>query len=552
LSVYYFSLIFLEKLQLLIYFKQEREGLKLMSDGKQLEFTGWRAVLWPIHGWEMKKFLPMSLMMFFILFIYSMTKDLKDALVVSIANYGDASNAPAIKIMGVMIGSVLIFMLFSRLSNKYSMQRVFYIFVTGFIVFFALFGFILFPLSKNIIHPSAEWTESMMKIPVFGAFMPAIGNWSYSLFYIVAEMWGGIAIGSLFWQFANQVVKKTEAKRFYGLFSFVGNIGLIFCGILVTFLSEWTEKIVGTEHKGGEKVNVLSQKQFESLIPNVMVQMSVLIVFGIALMLVYRYINKKVLTDKRFYDLNEEIKKRKEKPKVSMKQSVKTIFGSSYLMLMFILQIGYGISVHLTEILINDRLNAMDKLNGGGGTGFSKQKAQLTIITGVVTMFITLFGSNVLRKCSWRTTALITPVFTLILGGIFFSLIFYGNAYGWTAGLLGTSTLYIAAQVGKFQDGISRGIKYALYDSSKQMAFRPLDHELKTKGQVAVEVIGGRFGKCAGAVVPVLLRGLKFATLNMAPIFAIIVFPVVLGWIAAVFSLSKKYEKLIAEQRETG
>ena len=42
------------------------------SDEAVAEFTGWRALLWPIHNHELKKFLPMGLMMFCILFIYTL------------------------------------------------------------------------------------------------------------------------------------------------------------------------------------------------------------------------------------------------------------------------------------------------------------------------------------------------------------------------------------------------------------------------------------------------------------------------------------------------
>ena len=49
------------------------------------EFNKFQSMFWPIHGYEMKKFLPMSFLMFFILFVYTMVRDLKDVLVQSYA-----------------------------------------------------------------------------------------------------------------------------------------------------------------------------------------------------------------------------------------------------------------------------------------------------------------------------------------------------------------------------------------------------------------------------------------------------------------------------------
>lgn len=54
-----------------------------MSNVAAQEFTGWRKILWPIHNFEVKKFLPMGLMMFCILFIYTVCRDTKDAILVN-------------------------------------------------------------------------------------------------------------------------------------------------------------------------------------------------------------------------------------------------------------------------------------------------------------------------------------------------------------------------------------------------------------------------------------------------------------------------------------
>ena len=49
------------------------------------EFGKWRARLWPVHRFELKKLIPMVLLFFFILFIYTILRDTKDTLVVTAA-----------------------------------------------------------------------------------------------------------------------------------------------------------------------------------------------------------------------------------------------------------------------------------------------------------------------------------------------------------------------------------------------------------------------------------------------------------------------------------
>ncbi len=62
-----------------------------MSTPSTAEFTGLRAILWPIHKHELKKFLPLALIMFCILFNYTLLRDTKDTIVVTSAGAGAIS-----------------------------------------------------------------------------------------------------------------------------------------------------------------------------------------------------------------------------------------------------------------------------------------------------------------------------------------------------------------------------------------------------------------------------------------------------------------------------
>ena len=55
------------------------------SDNSTPEFTGLRARLWPIHAHELKKFIPLGIIMFCLLFNYTILRDTKDSLVVNSA-----------------------------------------------------------------------------------------------------------------------------------------------------------------------------------------------------------------------------------------------------------------------------------------------------------------------------------------------------------------------------------------------------------------------------------------------------------------------------------
>jgi AAA family ATP:ADP antiporter len=93
----------------------------------------------------------------------------------------------------------------------------------------------------------------------------------------------------------------------------------------------------------------------------------------------------------------------------------------------------------------------------------------------------------------------------------------------------------------------TKAVKYSLFDATKNMAYIPLDKDLRTKGQAAVEVIGGRFGKSGGGIIQstffILIPTLTFQ--EATPYFASIFFVIVILWIYAVRALNKEYIKQV-------
>ncbi len=63
-------------------------------------------------------------------------------------------------------------------------------------------------------------------------------NWSYSLFYIVSELWGSVGVSVLFWQLANDITPVAQAKRFYPLFGQLANIAPICAGQTVAYFAK--------------------------------------------------------------------------------------------------------------------------------------------------------------------------------------------------------------------------------------------------------------------------------------------------------------------------
>ncbi len=89
-----------------------------------------------------KKLLPLGLMLFFILFNYTILRDTKDVLVVTAPNSG-AEIIPFLKTYVNLPSAIAFTLAYSSLSNRMPADKVFYIVMTSFLSFFGAFaGFI--------------------------------------------------------------------------------------------------------------------------------------------------------------------------------------------------------------------------------------------------------------------------------------------------------------------------------------------------------------------------------------------------------------------------
>jgi ATP/ADP translocase len=62
---------------------------------------------------------------------------------------------------------------------------------------------------------------------------------SFSLYYIVSELWGSAGIPLLFWTCANDVTPIDQAKRLYSLFGLLGNLAPIASGQTMVMVRGW-------------------------------------------------------------------------------------------------------------------------------------------------------------------------------------------------------------------------------------------------------------------------------------------------------------------------
>ena len=95
---------------------------------------------------------------------------------------------------------------------------------------------------------------------------------------------------------------------------------------------------------------------------------------------------------------------------------------------------------------------------------------------------------------------------------------------------------------GAFQNIISKVVKYSFFDSTKEMAYIPLDQESKVKGKAAIDMVGSRLGKSGSSWLQLALMQIAGtgSILVITPYLIPIVIGVTLYWSYSVYYLNKE------------
>jgi AAA family ATP:ADP antiporter len=500
-----------------------------MNRNLDREFGPLRALLWPIYRHELRKLVPMLLMLFLICFSYSILRNMKDSLVVTASG---AEVIPFIKVWVMLPMAVFLTCLFTYLSNRYSQERVFYIMISIFLIFFALFAFVLYPL-RDLIHPTAYAEEMRKTLPSgFKGLISMCCNWSFTGFYVMSELWSTSIMSVLFWGFANEITKVSEARRFYGVLGVAASCSAIVAGQFANF--------------------VASDGQFNAALPfgrDAWEQMLMLLVFivilaGIATMLLFRWMSRHVLSAPCFdeFHLSKKMIAQKQKGRLSIRESFSYLSNSKYLTCIAILVIAYNLVIHMSEVLWKDQLAQLYPI----ASDYNTYMNNLTSLIGLFATLTALFMAKIIDNLGWARTAMITPLMMAVTCTGFFGFILF-QQYGATASftaLVGTTPLALAVFFGSAQNCLSKAAKYSVFDATKEMAFIPLSHESKLKGKAAIDGVGSRIGKSGGSIVYQGLLMTMTTVAATASYVAMILAIALILWMIAVKSLGKQFNAL--------
>jgi len=481
---------------------------------------------------ELKKMLPLAIMFFMVLFNYTILRNTKDVLIVTDPRSG-AETIPFLKTYVLLPGTIGFFALYVRLCAACSQAAILYITTTFFLVFFGVFAFVMYPM-KDILHPNGfcDWLLEVLPASFLGP-VAMIRLWTFSLFYLMAELWGSVVLSLLFWSFANQVCSVAEAKKFYPLFGMFANVALVVSGNFVTYVAELRK-------------NSPQQEGVDPWQMSLIYLITGCLISGGFLLAAFAYMQRYVVNDPTLVEQSQTTKA-KSKSKMSMGESIKYLADSPYILDLGVLVIGYGMAINLIEVTWKSRL----KLQYPEANDYAAFMGKYSSATGSCTIILMLVGQRTLAWFGWGFTAMCTPVVCLATGVCFFSLILFPTLWDPVAVSLGVDALMLSVLVGTAQNVGTKATKYGMFDPTKEMAYIPLDAEQKTKGKAAIDVIASRMGKSGGSLIQQFLI-LFLGTLSAcAPYIGVFLLVITLVWMRAVGRLNVQFLALTSKPKET-
>lgn len=426
-----------------------------------------------------------------------------------------------IKFYGVFPGTLVFFLCYTKLANILTRDKLYYSITIFFGSFFLIYAFILAPFQSHI---EPDFSYFISNYPKFKYQFLMIQHWPTSILYIMCEICGTVTLSLLFWQFANELYTLKEARKTYALFGIIGQAGIIISGLIQTNISDYF-----IQHFSEDIVWDLTLKAM-------MVSVALA---GFGLIFLYRWIYKNVF-------FNPDLCTRKhsgthEKISLSVKESLKYVCSSRYLWLIMSIVFCYGVGVNIMESMWKYELKQIYTTQHS----YSSFMGKFNTYFGIVSILIMAFGTYIIRKFKWIVPALFTPLGAGITGIAIFILVIFKDNLAYLFNYFDTSIFMIVVILSSAQVILFKSLNYTFVDATKEMAFMPLDRELRTKGKAAVDVIGNRGGKAFGAISQQLMfqfidPSIGNLSLQLFAFFLIII----TIWVLSVFALNRNFIKI--------
>ncbi len=427
---------------------------------------------------------------FLIIFSYHILKDLKDTLVVTASDAG-AEVIPFIKIWVILPFSVLASFVFLKLLSSFGREKAFVYILSGLLLFYVAFAFLLYP-NREAIHLDlfSDALKSYLPAGCKG-FIAMLRYWSYTLFYLMAELWSMMILSVLFWGQVNDANSLEEAKKFYPVCVFAGNLAGILSGQLSRVLCH--------------SLAVLASWQVV-----LQIVIALIVLAGIGILILNRKLS--------FYLSDRAPQQEKtQREKLTFKESLLAIFDSQKLLCIALLVVGFSLANNLIDVIWKGAVKNVHP----SPEAYNGYINQVTSMIGLLAVLMSLASRYIFNKFHWNTVVLATPAILFTTSFLFFGAHLIPSKHlDAISALLNTSSFYLIMTLGSIHTILALTSKYTLFDTCKELAFLSIGAKDRLRAKSVIDSIGSRLGKSGSSCLYQALLVLFGSTSGNIPTIA--------------------------------
>jgi len=440
---------------------------------------------------EFKKFLRMGLIFSFIIGSYWTIRTLKNALFITLVG---APQLPYAKTASLLF-LLPVIMMYTKLLDRYSREKIFYILSTIYGVAALLFG-TSFIYAQGMDHANLQGSMAVL-LMVLG----------YG-FYLFVESYGSL-MPSLFWAIASDTTVPESAKKGFSLVVAIGQFGGIFGPYLINSLPR----------RLGFTTSALS--------------LYVCAAAMIISMYLFRNFFKKTPQDllASYHGSNEKKEEKEQEKETGFFEGLRLLMTHKYLLAIFAVIsfpeiIGTIFDLHFHSLAAQHY----------SGVHLAEYLGTYGSAVNIIAFTFLICGiGNITRILGIGVSLILMP---LIYGGAIFGFI--------TLNSLGFLFVLMAS---------SKAINYALNGPAIKQLYIPTTHNVRFKSQAWMETFGSRGAKEVGAIFNMTLGplqnslGVVMGRARHAILASYFGFAIVIVWLFMAFFLGKKYKAAIEEKR---
>ena len=450
-----------------------------------------------VKSFERLKILLLTLSFFFTIASYTLAKELKDTVFVSIVGR-EYINTAKMCTMFVLLPAILIF---SYLVDKVRRHQVVYICN----IFYGIAGLV----SAYLIGHNTIGIQNTDTSPyrIFG--------W---LFYFFIEGYNPFVVG-LFWSFVNSVTNPKAAKNTYGVMvagSRIGGMASAGLAFLLLYSQSHWSFLSGASDARMHQILMVIAAVCVMLVP-------------VAISTMMKKVSGQYLHG---YEAVYKLEKKKAKTETKTKKRLGLLSGLSmfvkypYMLGVFSLTLFFEA---INTVLSYQRVLVVQSVTSSSG-GMSSYFFSMAFMMHFAGFFIALFGAGLMKRLGERLCLLLVPSFAAVF------LLYY---------LINRNPTSIMLVFVLF-----RGSNYAFLQPLKEALYIPTVKDLKFKTKSWIDAFGSKFSKNFGTSFNILTQRLGAGCLVPA---SAAFFSVIIGlWAVSGFLLGKKYDSVLANNEVIG